>query len=101
MLYDNTLSFEESTMLLTTLTNRTISEPHDPEMVDHEELIRRICHSIKRKTSLGVQEMNVSLENNRLVLTGYCRTFYAKQLAQHSAMSILGDVELVNQIQVI
>lgn len=66
-----------------------------------EDLIRRITRLIKRETSLGVQEMKVVFENGRLVLSGYCRTFYTKQLAQQAVMTVIGDVELVNDIRVV
>lgn len=66
-----------------------------------EDLIRRISRLIKRETSLGVQEMKVVFENGRLILSGYCRTFYTKQLAQQAVMTVVGDVELINNIRVV
>lgn len=66
-----------------------------------EELIRRITRLIKRETNLGVQEMKVRFEGGQVVISGCCRTFYTKQLAQEAVLSVIGDVELVNQIRVV
>ena len=68
--------------------------------MDMEELISEIKQLIRRETNLGVQEMRVTLENGRVILSGYCRTFYTKQLAQEAAMKVIGTDELVNEIRV-
>jgi len=65
-----------------------------------EEMIATIKRLIRRETNLGVQEMCVTLENGKVVLTGHCRTFYTKQLAQQAAMKVIGTDELVNEIRV-
>lgn len=65
------------------------------------ELVRRLSRLIRRETNLGVQDMSVHYENGKVILAGYCRTFYTKQLAQQAAMSVLGGAELVNNIRVV
>lgn len=65
-----------------------------------EELIRKISRLIKRQTNLGVQDMRVFIENGTVILAGYCRTFYTKQLAQEAALQLIGDVGLENRIRV-
>ena len=65
-----------------------------------EELIKEIKRLIGQETNLNVKEMRVSLENGRVILSGYCRTFYTKQLAQQAAMKVIGTDELVNEIRV-
>jgi hypothetical protein len=67
---------------------------------DIPELIRRIFCIVKQETNLGVQEMNIFFENGKWVLTGYCRTFYTKQLAQEAVLKVVGEVDLVNRIYV-
>lgn len=69
--------------------------------VDTSELVRNISRLIKRETNLGVQEMEVFFEEGKLVLTGYCKTFYTKQLAQQAAVKLIGVTELVNRIRVV
>ena len=84
------------------LTDRSISEASSvAEAIDSDELIRQISNFIKRESRLEVQEMRVCFENGCLTLHGYCRTFYAKQVAQHAALTILGNIELVNDIRVL
>ena len=65
-----------------------------------KELIIEIEQMIHTTTNLGVQEMCVTLEDGKVVLSGHCRTFYTKKLAQHAAMKVLGTDELVNDIRV-
>jgi osmotically-inducible protein OsmY len=67
---------------------------------DTSELIAKIKRMIRRETNLGVQEMRVSMEGGKVVLSGHCRTFYTKQLAQQAAMTVIGTDELVNEIRV-
>ncbi|MDR2704771.1 MAG: BON domain-containing protein [Planctomycetaceae bacterium] len=71
-----------------------------PKIAETPELIHQILHIIKQETNLGVQEINVFLENGKLVLTGFCRSFYTKQLAQEAVLKIIDDIDLVNQIYV-
>jgi osmotically-inducible protein OsmY len=71
-----------------------------PKIAETSELIRQILHLIKQETNLGVQEINVFLENGKLVLTGFCHSFYTKQLAQEAVLKVIDDIDLVNQIYV-
>lgn len=70
------------------------------EDVDTDELIRKITRQIKRKTNFGVQEMAVTFQDGKMILTGYCRTFFTKQLAQEAALKFVGECVLVNKIRV-
>lgn len=79
---------------------RSVSLRSKAEQFDREELIRHVSREIKRETNLGVQEMQVRFENGVVVLSGYCRTFYTKQLAQQAVMKVLGEIKLINQIRV-
>ena len=74
---------------------------HEPVLMSEvDELVANIKRLIRRETYRGVQEMRVTLENGKVVLSGHCRTFYTKQLAQQAAMKIIGADELVNEIRV-
>jgi hypothetical protein len=42
----------------------------------------------------------VEVKRGGVVLNGRCGTFYCKQLAQHAAMELLIDEELINRIEV-
>lgn len=64
------------------------------------ELIGRIFKAIHRATSQGVRELKVAWDDDQLVLSGHCRTFYTKQIAQKAAMKLLGDTMLRNDIHV-
>ncbi|MDR2755793.1 MAG: BON domain-containing protein [Planctomycetaceae bacterium] len=77
-----------------------VSNPTTCKTTDISELIRQIFCTIKQETNLGVQEMSIFFENGKWVLTGYCNTFYTKQLAQEAVLRIIGDVDLINRIYV-
>jgi hypothetical protein len=79
---------------------KTLSNHEIPKMAETPELVRQVLHLIKQETNLSIQEINVFLENGKLVLTGICRSFYTKQLAQEAVLKIINDIDLVNQIYV-
>jgi hypothetical protein len=70
------------------------------ETRDTSELIRQIYRMVKQATNSGIQEMNVFLENGKMVLTGDCLTFYTKQLAQEAVLKVADNIDLVNRIHV-
>jgi osmotically-inducible protein OsmY len=91
----------ESHLVNTMSIQEKISSNHEiSNIVETSELVRQVSHLIKRKTNLGVQEINVFLENGKLILTGFCRSFYTKQLAQEAVLKMIDDIDLVNQINV-
>jgi hypothetical protein len=44
--------------------------------------------------------LRISIHEDRVVLQGCAASYFAKQLAQHSAMKLFGLVRLVNEIEV-
>ncbi|MGL4595332.1 MAG: BON domain-containing protein [Thermoguttaceae bacterium] len=78
----------------------TIEDFGDAGCLDCDELVRQITRLIKRETNFGVQEMQVFLDRDCVVLTGYCRTFYTKQLAQEAAQRVINGGGLINRIRV-
>lgn len=63
-------------------------------------LVKRIEQAIRRGSGGRIHKLRVDVHHGRVVLAGFCSTFYAKQLAQHSAMSLVEDRRLENQIEV-
>jgi osmotically-inducible protein OsmY len=88
--------------LLNTSNNQEKMSPNYKisQIAETPELILKVLHLIKQETNLGVQEINVFLENGKLVLTGFCRSFYTKQLAQEAVLKVIDDIDLVNRIYV-
>lgn len=78
--------------------------PEDSDLPDESTLNRKlavqIIRAIQRRTVRGVRKLRVIVEEGRIQLTGECRSFYCKQLAQHAAMGLMRGQELKNQIVV-
>ncbi len=72
-----------------------------PETVaEAEKLAASIERAIRRETAGGVRDLRVEINSNSVLLTGRCRTYYCKQLAQTAAMGVSGGDQLSNQIEV-
>lgn len=63
-------------------------------------LAKRIEQAVRRGSGGRIHKLRVDVHHGRVVLAGFCSTFYAKQLAQHSAMSLVEGRRLENQIEV-
>jgi hypothetical protein len=65
---------------------------------------RRLAVSIRQRIEtrlLGrVRDLAIQVAGNTVTLEGRCATFYTKQLAQHAALAVLEDEQLVNNIAV-
>jgi hypothetical protein len=55
---------------------------------------------LQRRLIGQVHDLRVELEDRRLILRGWARTYYAKQLAQHAAMAASGLSISANEIEV-
>jgi len=56
---------------------------------------------VERKTQGRIFGLHVECENDRLIVRGRCRTYYAKQLVQEAAMESLAPLtDLVNEITI-
>ena len=60
-----------------------------------------IEQAVTKNTHSGVKSLGVDMESNRVTLTGFCDSFYIKQLAQQAIMEMILDREKVNAIDVI
>jgi hypothetical protein len=47
-----------------------------------------------------VRNLEVTLQDERIVLKGQCRSFYGKKLAQDAVRGRLANTAIVNQIEV-
>jgi TIR domain-containing protein len=61
----------------------------------------RLEESVFRATAAGVRNLSVRQVGDELVLSGRCRTYYTKQIAQHAAMQAALGWTVVNQIEVV
>jgi osmotically-inducible protein OsmY len=72
-----------------------------PETVaEAEKLAAKIERAVWRKTSGRIRNLRVQINRQGVLLTGRCDTYYAKQMAQHAAMSVHKTLQLTNQIEV-
>lgn len=55
---------------------------------------------LEDKLRATVRKLVVSVEDDEVVLRGFCRLYYHKQLATHEAMRLFAGKRLVNNIQV-
>jgi len=63
-------------------------------------LAKRIEQAIRRGSAGRIHKLRVDVQHGKIVLNGFCSTFYAKQLAQHSAMPLMEGRRIENQIEV-
>jgi hypothetical protein len=65
---------------------------------------RELASAIRQRIELRllgrVRELAIHVADDTVYLEGRCATFYTKQLAQHSALAVLEDEQLVNNIVV-
>lgn len=70
------------------------------EQMAPEQLAGCILRRIESRLCDRVRELSVCWSPDTIVLTGYCSTYYTKQLAQHAAMGVLQYERLINDIEV-
>jgi osmotically-inducible protein OsmY len=63
-------------------------------------LASRIKIAVREATSGKIHWLDVEVAAAGVVLRGRSATFYSKQVAQHVAMRIAGNRQLVNEIEV-
>jgi len=56
--------------------------------------------SLRQRLAGRVSGLCVVRREECVILRGYARTYYGKQLAQHAAMQLFGPYVLVNEIEV-
>ncbi len=71
--------------------------PANPQL---EVLMVRVQLAVRRRTEDRVRNLQVVVQDGKLVLRGRCATFYCKQLAQAAAMEAAPGFVLHNEIEV-
>jgi len=64
------------------------------------EVAERIEACVRRRLGGWVRDFQVLVQEGGVVLRGRTRTYYAKQLVQHTAMEVGGVPLLANRIEV-
>lgn len=84
--------------------DRLASEPIGwglPETIEEAEVLAAsIERAVQRETGRQVRNLTVIVNRDGVRLTGFCTTYYCKQLAQHAAMTVPGGDRLTNSIEV-
>lgn len=71
------------------------------ERAEADLLAGAIERVISRETGSGVRNLGVEITRGVILLTGCCTTYYLKQRAQHAAMAICENWQVVNRIEVL
>lgn len=79
------------------LTVKRSLEERNLELLEFQ---RDILRAITRKTNSQIQSLEVLLESDRVIISGYCKTYYMKQLAQEAVLKIARKHEIINDILV-
>ncbi len=72
----------------------------DESQYEAECLAAKIEQVVWHATAAGVRDLRVESRDHEVILTGRCRTYYTKQIAQHVAMEAAVGWSLVNRIEV-
>ena len=72
----------------------------DEERFEAECLTAKIEQIVWHATAAGVKGLGVEICDGDVILTGRCRTYYTKQIAQHAAMEAVAGWNVVNRIVV-
>jgi hypothetical protein len=65
------------------------------------EALSELEQHVQRRLNGRVRDFRLSLRDDGLVLKGYARSYYAKQLAQHAVMEAVDVPINANDIEVI
>jgi hypothetical protein len=65
------------------------------------DLVLSIALGVQARAHGRVRNLNVLVDGESIVLRGETMSHHAKQLAQHGALDLIEDLELVNQIVVV
>ncbi len=69
-------------------------------VADDHQLRDDVAHALRATGRFAASRVNVHANNGVVRLRGRVRSYYHKQVAQAAATSVLGDRQLVNEIQV-
>lgn len=66
-----------------------------------DNLADDIKKCVSKRTYESVQSLKVDAEHDCITITGFCESFYIKQLAQQAVLAMTRDEEIVNKIAVL
>ena len=72
----------------------------DESRYEAECLAAKIEQDVWHATAAAVRSLGVQVGDDRVVLSGRCRTYYIKQVAQQVAMTLADGRTIINQIVV-
>jgi hypothetical protein len=74
------------------------------QQLDHllatNEQLSRLEEHVRTRLGGRVQNLELIVRDDGLVLRGYARTYYAKQMAQHAVMEMVSVPIRANEIEV-
>jgi hypothetical protein len=59
------------------------------------------AHALKRSSHPALRRLSVQDSSGSLIISGKVTSYYLKQLAQETIMPVRGQLELVNQVDVV
>ena len=75
---------------------------HSPGIDPDGTIDESVRVQIREHTNGLIHGLQVNVTTEHVILTGRTSSYYAKQLASHAAMNVLGEVlELTNNIEVV
>ena len=78
------------------------SVPREEDLPRTQNLALRIKRDILERAAGRIFRLWVDVTaHNTIVLSGTCRSYYSKQLAQHAAMQLAAGGQVENRIQVL
>ena len=93
------VGIEFSLGLLQPLDCRKESAIQGPQF-EAEKFAAIIEQVVWRATAAAVKQLQVEVCDGEIILTGRCRTYYTKQVAQHAAMGAAVGWNVLNRIDV-
>ena len=78
----------------------SLSDTRRAVRIDDAQLLRQITAELRRTDRLAYRDVQATIRNGHVRLTGRVGSWYLKQLAQSAVMSLDGVESLVNEILV-
>lgn len=67
----------------------------------YDDLAEAVERQVRSMTFGQVRELHVETTGGVVILRGRVDTYYLKQIAQHAALEVVSDCELLNEILVV
>jgi hypothetical protein len=70
-------------------------------MTSTAHVVTQASHALKRSSHPALRTLSVEGDERALVISGMVTSYYLKQLAQETIMSVRGPYQLVNKVNVV